>query len=65
MSRGLERHSPAVSYTHLDVYKRQDKMDKLLNLDNYGVHSVLVVTLGYDAEDDHNRTCLLYTSRCV
>lgn len=34
----------------------EDKMDKLLNLDNYGVHSVLVVTLGYDAEDDHNRT---------
>lgn len=31
-------------------------MDKLLNLDNYGAHSVLVVTLGYDAEDDHNRT---------
>lgn len=29
----------------------EDKMDKLLNLDNYGVHSVLVVTLGYDAED--------------
>lgn len=27
----------------------EDKMDKLLNLDNYGVHSVLVVTLGYDA----------------
>ena len=34
----------------------EDKMDKLLNLDNYGAHSVLVVTLGYDAEDDHNRT---------
>ena len=34
----------------------ENKMDKLLNLDNYGVHSVLVVTLGYDAEDDHNRT---------
>lgn len=34
----------------------EDKMDKLLNLDNYGVHSVLVVTLGYDAEDDLNRT---------
>ena len=34
----------------------EDKMDKLLNLDNYGMHSVLVVTLGYDAEDDHNRT---------
>lgn len=32
------------------------RLDKLLNLDNYGVHSVLVVTLGYDAEDDHNRT---------
>lgn len=34
----------------------EEKMDKLLNLDNYGAHSVLVVTLGYDAEDDHNRT---------
>lgn len=29
----------------------EDKMDKLLNLDNYGVHSVLVVTLGYDAAE--------------
>lgn len=34
----------------------EEQMDKLLNLDNYGAHSVLVVTLGYDAEDDHNRT---------
>lgn len=34
----------------------EEKMDKLLNLDNYGAHSVLVVTLGYDAEDDNNRT---------
>ena len=41
----------------------EDKMDKLLNLDNYGVHSVLVVTLGYDAEDDHNRTRPLFNSQ--
>lgn len=34
----------------------EEQMDKLLNLDNFGAHSVLVVTLGYDAEDDHNRT---------
>ena len=31
-------------------------MDKVLNLDMYGARSVLLVTLGYDAEDDHNRT---------
>lgn len=30
-------------------------MDKVLNLDMYGARSVLLVTLGYDAEDDHNR----------
>lgn len=32
------------------------RLDKLLGLDNYGLRSVLVVTLGYDAEDDHNAT---------
>lgn len=32
-----------------------EEMDKALNLDNYGFTSALVVTLGYDAEDDHNR----------
>ena len=31
-------------------------MDKVLNLDLYGATSVLLVTLGYDAKDDHNRT---------
>ncbi|MCD8339202.1 MAG: nitroreductase family protein [Burkholderiales bacterium] len=31
-------------------------MDKLLGLTNYGLHSVLIVTLGYDAENDANRT---------
>lgn len=31
-------------------------MDKVLNLDMYGARSVLLVTLGYDTEDDHNRT---------
>ncbi len=31
-------------------------MDKLLGLNNYGLRSVLLVTLGYDAADDANRT---------
>ncbi len=31
-------------------------MDKLLQLRNYGLHTVLLVTLGYDAKDDNNRT---------
>lgn len=34
----------------------EDAMDKVLNLDLFGARSVLVVTLGYDAENDHNRT---------
>ncbi len=32
-----------------------EEMDKILNLDNYGFTSALVITLGYDADDDHNR----------
>ena len=31
-------------------------MDKILGLDNYGLKSVLLVTLGYAAANDHNAT---------
>ena len=34
----------------------EETMDKILGLDNYGLKSVLLVTLGYDAADDHNAT---------
>ena len=47
----FDRYVGAVSYTHLDVYKRQaiDEVDLALVLDTVGVY----------------RLCLLYTSRCV
>ncbi len=32
----------------------ESTMDKILGLDNYGLKSILIVTLGYDAADDHN-----------
>ncbi len=42
----------AVSYTHLDVYKRQVPAGGDLRLPDH-------------AADPHRRGCLLYTSRCV
>ena len=60
----------AVSYTHLDVYKRQDIFEDL------GADSLDVVELVMSIEEEYDivitderagnvRTCLLYTSRCV
>ena len=46
----------AVSYTHLDVYKRQ-------NIRNADIHKAAdLIRVGGDAE---RYCCLLYTSRCV
>ena len=44
----------AVSYTHLDVYKRQHK-----TLGWLGVSTICFMIIGFSI------TCLLYTSRCV
>lgn len=33
-----------------------EQLDRLLGLDKLGLHSVLMVSLGYGAEEDHNRT---------
>ena len=56
----------AVSYTHLDVYKRQDQMKALglkvvlLTGDNTATARHIGATIGLDA--DHVIACLLYTS---
>ena len=52
-----------VSYTHLDVYKRQ-------GLYNRGVFAVTdpmlpTISIGNNSFGGTNKTCLLYTSRCV
>ena len=53
-----------VSYTHLDVYKRQglEQVDGLnAGLEDLGLGGELVKARGGMV----NRVCLLYTSRCV
>ena len=47
-----------VSYTHLDVYKRQDVRAAAGRLVPY-------LESGHEVEDIRRRDCLLYTSRCV
>ena len=52
----------AVSYTHLDVYKRQEQGQAVTGImENAGFEQVTVKKdlAGLD------RVCLLYTSRCV
>ena len=58
----------AVSYTHLDVYKRQDYRYRKMGMDEHETN-----LFGQKNEKDTRRavslgfmyTCLLYTSRCV
>ena len=61
------RGGGAVSYTHLDVYKRQDKYKFLVR-----AKSRAYFLIGADNEDIIQegmiglyKACLLYTSRCV
>ena len=53
------KYPRAVSYTHLDVYKRQQHYleETLANIDNFVVQ--------VPTSDASSYTCLLYTSRCV
>ena len=65
---GFRHQFLAVSYTHLDVYKRQDMDGRLpLILDggecDVGVESTVVSVVG--EKPTLFRPCLLYTSRCV
>ena len=55
-------HENPVSYTHLDVYKRQvqNRLDRVLGLTRENLTGVRVVR-AFDKE----KSCLLYTSRCV
>ncbi|OTN72833.1 LPXTG-protein cell wall anchor protein [Enterococcus faecium] len=57
--------SISVSYTHLDVYKRQTKLDVEMKKTNTGLEAYY-----YDPETGEEMAsdimyCLLYTSRCV
>ena len=52
-------HLEAVSYTHLDVYKRQGAAASA------GVFALITVIGILPRWAGHTRTCLLYTSRCV
>ena len=54
------RQIAAVSYTHLDVYKRQTLESEDEQFTNVKVHA----TVDTDSVNTNN-TCLLYTSRCV
>ena len=54
----------AVSYTHLDVYKRQGPVVHPHRHPFINFH-ILQRTYGDDADILHARICLLYTSRCV
>ena len=57
----------AVSYTHLDVYKRQSRNIK----QHQGFYDVILnqkldfITKGLSLKASLSYTCLLYTSRCV
>ena len=52
--RPQQHMPPAVSYTHLDVYKRQ-MVDQIEPLGQGDLHR----------EFERIKACLLYTSRCV
>ena len=63
----------SVSYTHLDVYKRQDKSSvevREIGENTYIVEGAMTLNdfnehFDTELESDDVDTCLLYTSRCV
>ena len=53
----------AVSYTHLDVYKRQELTERAqINRKTFYLHYNSLDDLLAELQDE---ICLLYTSRCV
>ena len=59
----------AVSYTHLDVYKRQTHHNAL-DIDQYlriasELYLKKLIVGGFDGVYEFGKNCLLYTSRCV
>ena len=63
------RDAPSVSYTHLDVYKRQPSLwsDQTVLLDYTVTDGLNKYSVPYDliGKSVSVRVCLLYTSRCV
>ena len=62
-----ELYHGSVSYTHLDVYKRQ-AVDRATLYDTAEAISLVkkaAVAKFDETIEVHIRTCLLYTSRCV
>ena len=60
-----ETGSEAVSYTHLDVYKRQSRISAFA-LTSYGCNKSKLLSIPFTFENRaHFWNCLLYTSRCV
>ena len=62
--------SRAVSYTHLDVYKRQIEVTTTVKpqeegVKEYEVRNVVFIKAVRHAVNPVFGTCLLYTSRCV
>ena len=55
----------SVSYTHLDVYKRQSQPFVCRSLRFVEVHTDIHVTEALDQLFGAHVLCLLYTSRCV
>ena len=63
-TNAVNRMIEAVSYTHLDVYKRQEQNSVPGLANKRTAKSARLIALGQPAAEDVMR-CLLYTSRCV
>ena len=60
--RAIQRSTESVSYTHLDVYKRQILTGVILAMSRIIGETAPLVVVGAAT---FITTCLLYTSRCV
>ena len=65
-ARHDQKVNAPVSYTHLDVYKRQGELERDGGTaQTLGRISVDVTVGGIELNAQGLKTCLLYTSRCV